>query len=124
MKKLIDKIKNLRGETITEALVSVLIVALSAAMLASMIGAAVSINLKSKEATAKMLKQLTAIESGTSDISDPSAEQSPITMTINEQKITFNVTFLGEKNGLTAYTYKSSGEDIFDEIPGGDIFDD
>ena len=60
MRKLLSR----RGETITEVLVSVLIVALSSAMLAMMISTAVGINTRMRAETDALYTELTAAETG------------------------------------------------------------
>jgi len=96
MKKLLCR----RGETLTEALVSILVIALSAALLATMITVAVSINRSASTAMESYYAQITAAEGGNSLIT-------PTTVTLTGTggiSGTVTVQYYGrDTNSLAAY---------------------
>lgn len=96
------KLRDRRGESISESLVSVLIVALSAAMLATMITAAVNISLHANERTDEIYRELTAAETGTG------ASPSPGTVTVNDSPVSVTFSAL-DGEALAAYRRAGGG---------------
>lgn len=70
------KLRSRRGETLVESLVSILIIALSSAMFATMVTTAVNINLKTETATAEFYEEFAAAE-------DTNATPESATITLN-----------------------------------------
>lgn len=100
-KAVTGKLKSRRGETLTEVLVSMLIVVMSALMLATMVVSAASINKKANDAVEKVYEELAAAEA-------KAAVDSNGFVTVGfggmASEITVNVDYYGGGNALTAYS--------------------
>ena len=95
MKKLLCR----RGETLTEALVSILVIALSAALLATMITVAATINRSASNAMGSYYAQITAAEGGNA-LTTPTL----VTLTGTSVSGTVDVTYYGrDTDSLAAY---------------------
>ena len=93
---MMKKLRSKRGETLLEVLVSVVIIALSAALLATMISAATRIGIDADEAIDELYVQLSTAE-GTS------GSAGSVTITYGTGK-TVNVTYnRTDADSLTAY---------------------
>lgn len=96
MKKLLGS----RGETITETLAAILIVAMSAVILATMTAASVRITRSANAASEKLYQQISAAESGDN--------QAKGTVTVGGE--TVEVMFYGDKDGVfTSYRKQEAG---------------
>lgn len=94
------KLKSRRGETLVEALCSVLVAALSAALLAGMVTAASNMNSAARENDAKLYSSITAAETFTGD-----TRTGEITVTVGSQTTDTAVEIYG---GVVS-SYRRSG---------------
>ena len=100
MKKSVSRILSRAGESFSEVLVAILIVAMAALLMASMVSASGSIDRAARMEDADFYEAISNVEEGT-------ATTSPGTVTITEgaglQTVTVPVTVYSSEDGLTAY---------------------
>ena len=93
------KLKSRRGETLTETLASILIIALSAAILAGMVSAAARLSAKAKAADATFYQEIQAAEVG----SPGEAGSGIVTITAGGDTGSVHVSVRGGGSALTSY---------------------
>ena len=96
---MIKKLRSRRGETLLEVLISVLVVALSAVMLATMVAAATKVGIDAEAAMDKYYKQVSAAEGGSAGVTDN------VKITYNGASKDITVSYYGstDADALTAY---------------------
>lgn len=115
--KIVKKLKNNKGETITEVLVALLISVLSLTLLAGMISASVSMTDKSRKNitgyyTAENMLELNQpkMENGTEKIADVSFVGSDGEVKLSNDSIKVNVYTNGDdKNEILSYSVETGG---------------
>ena len=95
-----SKLRTQKGETLTETLVGVLIVALASVVLASMIGAASRMSAGAAERDQVLYEEITAAERRTG------GETGSVTVTVDETSQSVSVTYYGAEGKLRSYTYR------------------
>ena len=95
------KLRSQKGETLTETLVGVLLVALASVVLAAMIGAACRMNIKAKVRDEALYAEITAAESRTG------GETGSVTVKVDgtEEK-SVQVKYYGAEGKLRSYAYR------------------
>lgn len=111
--RLWKKLCSRRGETLTETLVAVLVVGLSSAVLAAMIGAASRLNAVAIQKDETLYAAVIAAETG----QDAAAETGKVQVTVGSDTVTFgSVSYYTDKDEenqaigtLYSYSYSKSG---------------
>lgn len=102
--RLWNKLASRRGETLTETLVAVLMVALASVLLASMLSSASRMNAAAMEKDEALYDAVTAAETG-----GGSGETGTVRVTLGGAALPdFNVTYYSDAGG-TLYAYGRSG---------------
>ncbi|MDO4516821.1 MAG: hypothetical protein Q4C76_06780 [Bacillota bacterium] len=115
--RLWNKLASRRGETLTETLVAILVVALSSAILATMIGAASRMNKTAMEKDAQLYGAVTAAETKTTEVTE---ETPQVEVTVGSKTVTFGTDGTGtieyysdvsdnENGTLYSYRYTKGG---------------
>ncbi len=102
--KLRKKLASRRGESLTEALVGILIVALSSVVLAAMVTAASHMNAAAIARDKALYDAVTNAESGT----PAGTQEVTVTVTVGEETHTFDAGLCGD-DGLPLYGYDYKG---------------
>lgn len=84
--KIRNKLRSRRGETLTETLVALLVVALASVILATMIGTATRINAAAIQRDETLCQAVTAMETGTEAV----ATDGTVTVNINGGSVNFD----------------------------------
>ena len=101
-----EKLTASRGESLTEALAAILIVALSAAALAAMIGASAKSGMVARELDKALYQALTQVETGGAPASGT------VSVTIGEENagLTYSIRAGSSPDGaVTLYSYQKGG---------------
>ena len=99
------KLRNRRGETLSETLCAILVVGLAVALLAGLISAASRLDRKAAQANAALYQAVSQAE-GAAD----SGTSGQITVTVNGVEKPINVTFYGNKDQAVSYRVTSPTE--------------
>lgn len=99
------KLRNQRGETLSETLCAILVVGLAVALLAGLISAASRLDRKAAQANAALYQAVSQAE-GAADSGTPGQ----ITVTVNGVETSMNVTFYGNKDQAVSYRTPSPTE--------------
>lgn len=94
------KLRSQKGETLTETLVGVLLVALASVVLASMIGAASRMNNRAKVRDEALYAEITAAESRTG------GETGSVTVKVDGTGESVQVKYYGAEGKLRSYAYR------------------
>ena len=97
MKAIRSKLYTRRGETLVETLAAILLLALSAAMLAIMVSTAININKETALASAMLYREISIAEQGAKTGSVP------VTVQFNGARVRITADYTGSANEL--YTY-------------------
>ena len=101
------KLRSRRGETLSETLVAVLIVALSTVILATMTAASARLDRSADQVTAQFYDELTAAEACNDDDGAPGSVR--LSGALAGGNTDVPVTFYGLEDGLTAYRRAGGG---------------
>ena len=99
------KLKSKHGETLTETLVSILIIAMASALLATMVGVSARLTKRAEAADAQFYEELSAAEAGRGEDGDAT-----ITLTVG-----------GSSGELPVVIYGGSGELKSYRLAGGEV---
>ena len=94
------KLRSQKGETLTETLVGVLLVALASVGLAAMIGAACRMNIRAKVRDEALYAEITAAESRTG------GETGSVTVKVDGTEECVQVKYYGAEGKLRSYAYR------------------
>lgn len=104
------KLKACRGETLTETLAAILMVALSAVVLCTLAVTAARINRAAGEGDARFRQNQAVVERQRPDADGTLAQNGSVTITVNGAASTYPVTIYTMENGdLTSYVYREGG---------------
>ena len=94
------KLRSQKGETLTETLVGVLLVALASVVLAAMIGAACRMNIRAKARDEALYTEITAAERRTGE------ETGSVTVKVDGTEESVQVKYYGAEGKLRSYAYR------------------
>ena len=94
------KLRSQKGETLTETLVGVLLVALASVVLAAMIGAACRMNIRAKVRDEALYAEITAAENRTG------GETGSVTVKVDGTEESVQVKYYGAEGKLRSYAYR------------------
>ncbi len=101
--KLINSKRNTKGETLIETLVAIIILTVSAMLLAEVTTSSTRINLRVEEADEEYRDALETVEKRVSPVSGE------ITIQSGGSSYTYEVNYFGDMVGLTSYEAKEGG---------------
>lgn len=96
-------IQNKKGETLLETLVAILILTVSAMLLAEVTASSTRINLDAEKVDKKYREDLEQVEKRETPISGE------VTIQSGGTTYTYNVNYYGDKSGFTSYATKEGG---------------
>ena len=105
----LKKLRSRLGESFTELLCAVLIMAVAMALLAGMVNAAAGMNLRAQLADEKMYSALTAAENGSGQTVDLADNSVKVTVGAAVTPLSFDVRFYGDRDEMCAYYPESGG---------------
>lgn len=97
------KIRNSKGETLIETLVAIIILTVSAMLLAEVSASSIRINKQTGKIDTKYRDQLAVVENR------ENPEPGEVTITNGGTTYTYQVEYYGDQVGLTSYTAKAGG---------------
>ena len=103
MNGILYKLRARRGETLVETLVAILLLALSAAMLAIMVGAAMRINRETALASAMLYREISIAEEA------GKTGSVPVTLAVADEKVLINADYTGAAGELYTYARPAKG---------------
>ncbi len=99
-----NKLSDRKGETLTETLCAVLVLALAVSLLAAMISSTFSLERKTDQAANELHQSFSKAEK-----LEASGTEGTISVQIGEESVPVEVDFYGEKEQASSYRIKSEG---------------
>lgn len=96
------KLRSTKGESLAESLISILIVALGASLLAGMIVTATTLNKRANELSAEITAEMKEVEKHT--LADAAPGTVTVRLTDGDETNSFDVNIFGDSAGLSAYS--------------------